>query len=258
MGLRFYRWLVILRYILRIRFPFFTLQKLTLSGWYLWLYSLTARQTLYKCAFYSLSYESLWIQLRSILLPVLYAACLVSLVFSYQNKETPGTLISQTNPQGTNELYQLSVRANECGYMFVIDCSLASDRDQNVRVRISPRLTLKNDPPFKVCNKLFLRKVNHCFSSAKPFGCSNLEINIRRKEQRKERLANICPFNEASMLQQLCLIPIWRKRTGSTDSTLNLLVPVNMFLSPSSSQIINKWTALESNWLRQVRKKHRG
>ena len=153
-----------------------------------------------------------------------------------------------------NELYQLSVRANECGYMFVIDCSLASDRDQNVLVRICPRLTFKNDPPFKVCNKLFLRKVNHCFSSANPFGCSNLEINIQRKEQRKERLANICPFNEASMLQQLCLISIWRKRTGSTDSTLNLLVPVNMFLSPSSSQIINKWTALESNWLRQVRK----
>ena len=113
-SLRFYRWLVILRYILRIRFPFFTLQKLTLSGWYLWLYSLTARQTLYKYAFYSLSYESLWIQLRSILLPVLYATCVMSPVFSYQNKETAGTLISQTNPQGTtlNSINYLSEPMN--------------------------------------------------------------------------------------------------------------------------------------------------
>ena len=36
-----------------------------------------------------------------ILLPVLYAACVMSPMFSYQNKETAGSLISQTNPQGT-------------------------------------------------------------------------------------------------------------------------------------------------------------
>ena len=35
------------------------------------------------------------------LLPVLYAPCVMSPVFSYQNKETTGTLFSQTNPQGT-------------------------------------------------------------------------------------------------------------------------------------------------------------
>jgi len=116
-------------------------------------------------------------------------------------KQRNGGHLDLTNQSSGNytELYQLSVRANECGCVFVIDCSLARDRDQNVRVRISSRLIFKNDPPFKVCNKLLLRKVNHCFSSANPFGCWNLEINIQRKEQRKERLAKICPFNEASI-----------------------------------------------------------
>ena len=116
-------------------------------------------------------------------------------------KQRNGGHLDLTNQSSGNhtEFYQLSVRANECGCVFVIDCSLASDRDQNVRVRISPRLTLKNDPPFKVCNKLFLRKVNHCFSSAKPFGCSNLEKIFEEKNGKlkyvlstKHRCVNNC------------------------------------------------------------------
>ena len=52
-------------------------------------------------------------RLWNILLPVLYAACVMSPMFSYQDKEMTGTLISQTNPQGTT-LNSVNCYLNVC------------------------------------------------------------------------------------------------------------------------------------------------
>ena len=51
----------------------------------------------------------------------------------------------------------------------------------------------------------------------------------------KKDTLNDAPSKEPSLIiQQLYLISISRKRTGTTDSTLKLHVPVKAFLSPSS------------------------
>ena len=40
---------------------------------------------------------------------------------------------------------------------YFIDCSLTNQTDQSAWIPISPRLTLKNDTPFKVRNKWLLK-----------------------------------------------------------------------------------------------------
>ena len=103
---------------------------------------------------------------------------------------------------------------------YFIDCSLTNQTDQKVWIPISPRLTVKNDTPLKVCNKGFWKvHINNCFSWANPFGCGTI-----LKYELKERHSKRCSFDR-SMIQQLYLMPISRGGTGATDSTLNLLVP---------------------------------
>ena len=112
------------RYILCLRFRLFTLQKLAIPSWYLRLYSLKASQALYKCYFYPISHESLWIQLGSILLPVLYAGCIMSPI-SFHTKTKKRQAPSFHKPILRELHWTLSIListfafvwANECGSM---------------------------------------------------------------------------------------------------------------------------------------------
>ena len=103
---------------------------------------------------------------------------------------------------------------------YFIDCLLTNQTDQASESQFlqdwHSRMTLHLR---YVTNGYWKVYVNNCFSWANPFGCGcGFEVW-------KERHSKRCSFDK-SIIQQLYLIPISRRGTRATDSTLNLLVPV--------------------------------
>lgn len=143
-----------------LRFPFFTLQKLALSGWYLgYIPSPHAKH----CT--NVLFILLVMSLCESNLEVFYCLfymqrALCHLCFHTKTKKRRA---AWSHKPILGELrWTLSIIC-QSQWMWLYVCrwlfTRKRQRSWNVRVRISPRLTWKNDPPFKVCNKLLLTSI---------------------------------------------------------------------------------------------------
>ena len=171
-----------------LRFPLFTLEKLTLPSWYLWLYSVKTVQTLYICAFHPQSLKSLWIQPGGILLPVLYAAWVVTYAgFSMQIKEMAwAPWFYKPIPQGTwlNSFnYYLNIYSYLSQWMW-LHRFLLIVLSQIKQIKMSESEFLRDWHSRTMLHVRYVTSgywkvhVNNCYSQASPFGCLILEINM--------------------------------------------------------------------------------
>ena len=99
-------------------------------------------------------------------LSVLYAACIVSPI-SFHTKTKKRRAPWFHKPILRELHWTLSivistfvfVWANECGSMVCCWLFTRKSNIKNVWIRISPRLTLENDSPYKVCSKWLLKSI---------------------------------------------------------------------------------------------------